>query len=137
VHIKVAAILNLVMCGLDFLYALLALAAAILFPLMDTATSPDDPPPWVFSIVAGVMLLLAATAGTLKLVAGMKLLKLRPNARGWTLAAGIVGCGQLWCSYFCVLPLGIGIYSIVVACLDSVKQHLLDVPAAQQETPAG
>ncbi|HVT80293.1 MAG TPA: hypothetical protein VHM90_06505 [Phycisphaerae bacterium] len=139
---KVAAILNIVMAGIDLLYGLGMLVATIVFLIPGAVDKHEfdgnnGPPLIAIQIGLPIAFLIISAAGIVKLVAGIKLLRRKPGAWGWTLAGGIVGCMQIWCSYFCVLPMGIGVFTIVVCCLDTVRRYLADsASGALSQTPA-
>jgi len=128
---KVAAILNLVMAGIDLLYGLGVIIAAVCFfipGLVDPKEFDGNNGPPLMALQIGLTIgsFLVVGAGLMKLIAGIKLLRRKQGAWGWALAGGIIGCVQIWCSYFCVLPMGIGIFTIVVCCLETVRRYLAD-----------
>jgi hypothetical protein len=143
---KLAGIFNCIMAGMDLLYALgigvfaiLVAAGVIPQDAFDdkSAFPPPGGGPHVYSGppialiygITGAISVVALAAGIVKLIAGIKMLRRKPGAWGWSLAGGIFGCTQLWCSYFCVLPMGIGVFTIVVCCLDTVRRYLRDAAA--------
>jgi hypothetical protein len=90
------------------------------------------PPTWVLVALYGGMGIMSIAVGVLKLVGGLKLMRLRPGAWGWGLAAGIAGCPQVWCSLFCVMPLAVAIYTIVVLCRQDVRWYLHTMGGQEQ-----
>jgi len=139
--VRLAAIFLYVAAGLDFLYGLIQIAMAFVMPyLMRASTPPGEapPPPHMDMIIVimyaaiGVLCLLVCG---LKLIAATKLLRVRRHAWGFGLAAGIVSCTQFWCSLFCVLPMGAGIYTIVILCLENVRRYLA-VPPTVEAAPS-
>ena len=51
------------------------------------------------------------------------------------LAAGIIGCTQLWCCYSCLLPMAIGIFTIIVLSLSNTRNYLRVSAAARESAP--
>ncbi|HEY4328995.1 MAG TPA: hypothetical protein VGN88_04605, partial [Phycisphaerae bacterium] len=141
--IQVTAILNLVMAGLDFLWG--GVMVVVLIVIGAGGMSPEElsgdagpggaTPKWLFILVAGIFALFCAIAGILKLTGGVKLLRRTRFAWGIGLSGGIVGCMQLWCSYFCVLPMGIGIFTIVVLALENSRRYLRENPRVDPNGP--
>jgi len=143
--VKLAAIFNLVMAGLDVIYGLLLAALVVLIIAMGHAPAGASAGPELFpgrpgeemkpedvkiaSAVYGVMAFMSLGVAVVKLIGGIKLLRHSRGAWGWGLTAGIVGCVQLWCSLFCVLPLAVGIYTIVAMSMESVRRFLADPDA--------
>jgi len=132
--VKVVGIMNIVTAGIDILWCGLLSVFAIMFGtgnLPKEFQGPEGPlPPGAsLNLVALVlcgMALLSVVAGVLKLIGGIKLLRKSRGAWGFGLAGGIIGCVQLWCSYFCVLPMGVGIFTIVVMALGNTRRYLSD-----------
>jgi hypothetical protein len=127
--VRLAMIFNFIMCGLDGVYGLILAGCAIAMPifLASEPRSPGDPPPWIMGIILGGVAVLALAVATVKLIASLKLLRFKPNAAGWGLAAGIIGCTQLWCSYLCLIPVACGVFTIVAMSLGSVRAYLRDM----------
>ena len=129
--VRVAMILLYVMAGLD-LFGGLGVAAAILLKFFVYHAVPvgagHPPPPdvWVRVVIDSGIAILCCLEGALLLVAATKLVRRSRNAWGLALAAAIVCCVQFQCSIFCVLPLGIGVYTIVVLVQESVRRYLQD-----------
>ena len=152
VLLLLAGIFTLVTAGLDYLYAIVITGYGIFFATVTIPTTGPGvtPPPFDFQKVLPPILLglalLSASVATLKLIAGIKLLRGSSRAWGWGLAAGIAGCTQIWCSYFCLIPLAVGIFTIVVLCLNDTRVYLSTprstnvnppVPAAPGSPPPG
>jgi hypothetical protein len=132
--VKLAAIFNFVMAGIDFVYGLCLIVGTIIFAVLPD--DPGDPPHWIIATIMAAITVLPFAAASLKLTAGLKLIRFGKSAGGWGLAAGIFGCTQLWCSYFCVLPLACGVFTIVVVCLENVRAYLRDSCAARMQNAA-
>ena len=134
--VLLAVIFNYVMAGIDLLYGLSCLGFAIFmyFTITSTTvTSGSGIPPerWIALLYAGPAIPSLAVA-TIKIIAATKMRRRSRHAFGWGLAAGIVGCIQIWCGVLCmpacIIPLGVGIYTIVIVCLDYVRAYLADRP---------
>lgn len=129
--VQLAAIFNLVMGGLDAIYALVHLGiAGVVFYFLTLPGAAGGGagggrwPSWTFSLIYVGMAALQISAGAVKITAGVKLLRLKKYPGVWGLVAGVVGCTQLWCGALCVFPLAVGIYTVVVFCLKDVKAYL-------------
>ena len=76
----------------------------------------------------GIPGLLSLLVMTPKLIASSQLLKRGKHAWGWGLALGIISCAQVWmfipCCVPAILPLGAGVFTIVVVCLPHVRMYL-------------
>ena len=70
---------------------------------------------------------LCPAASQLTVKAVNKLQLARPHAWGWALAAGIIGCTQLFCASCCCLQVAAGVYTVVILCLENVRRHLAAV----------
>jgi len=139
--VKINAITNIVMSAIDVFWALFL---GILAICLATGTmglhdfngperqgpTPGDPPVVVVAVVMGGTAVVSFLAGILKLVGGIKLLRRSRGAWGFGLAGGIVGCLQVWCLYFCVLPMAVGIFTIIIMALENTRRYLHDNPAS-------
>jgi hypothetical protein len=90
---------------------------------------------WIVLMVYGAPGAASLLVLAPKLIGGLKLLRVRKRAWGWGLAAGIVGCMELWMAFpFCVpivAPLAAGIFTIVILSLTHVRRYLAARIAAQ------
>ena len=121
--VKLAGIFLLVIAGLDFIYGVVI--AIMGFAMgVDVAHDASPPPMALFVGIFGGLTLLSLSVCAVKITAGVKLLRRRYHAWGWGLAGGIICCMQLWCSYFCVIPMAAGIFTIIVLCQQSVIRYL-------------
>jgi hypothetical protein len=63
-----------------------------------------------------------------KIYGGITLARRNPHAWGWGLATAIIGCTQLWLLFLCcltpIIPLSVGIYTLVILCLPNVRIYL-------------
>lgn len=136
--VRLAAIFMLVAAGLHMLSVLIHVGMAIFIPWVMTRdprvmAGPGSPPPiWIFPVMYGAYALVALAAAVVTFLGGMKLLKKRKGAFGWGLAAGIMCCLSIWCSIGCILPIGAGIYTIVILCLEHVRAYLRDEMARSE-----
>ena len=128
--IMLAFIFDFVMAGIDAVYGIGMIVAAFVVPAIITASAAagpagasPPPPTAVLVVIYCGMGLVSLLAGIVKLIAGLKMKRNSRGAWGWGLAAGIVACVQLWCSFFCVLPMAAGIYSIVILCREDVRSY--------------
>jgi hypothetical protein len=128
--VLLTVIFNFVLAGLDCLYALLMIVGGIFMYVMfhklaGMPTRPGAPPPpeWVPLVYLAIAPLVLG-ASIVNFLAAMKVKRHAPNAWGWGLAAAIVNCVQLWCSWLCIVPLANGIFSIVVLCQPKVQAFL-------------
>ena len=79
-------------------------------------------------VAYGICAVISLLQGILKMIAATKLRRRSKYAWGWGLAAGIASCMELQCSLFCVLPLAMGIYMIVILCRQNVQSYLRTAP---------
>jgi hypothetical protein len=148
--VKLAAIFNLIMAGLDAIYGLLLIGVSVLLVVMGRAPAggaemfrgasgeqlkPEEAR--IMAMVYGGMAVLALAVAVVKLIAGIKLLRRSHGAWGWGLTAGIVGCVQIWCSLFCILPLGVGIYTIIAMSMETTRRYLASARAESGQDLAG
>jgi len=130
--VKLAAIFNLVMAGIDGLATLAYIAMAIAFPLVMRSSGASMPATGPFNLPPDILLpvlyggygLASLAVGIVKVIAGMKLLRRRRNAWGWGIAAAITGMPQFWCSIFCVIPLAVGIFTLVAMVRGNAREYL-------------
>jgi len=99
------------------------------------ASMPSTFPMTMMLIEYAVFAGLAFVVGITKLIAGIKLHRLRAGAWGWGLAAGIVGCIELWCSLGCVIPLAAGVYTISILSFAHVRAYMLAPPDRRNSFP--
>jgi len=139
--LKIAGIVNIVMAGIDILYAALwaivaiCVATGALDPQLANlperpAVAPGDIPNSVLVAVILGIGVLALAAGLLKLIGGIKILRRSSGAWGFGLVSGILGCLQIWCSYLCLIPLAVGVFTIVVLSLENSRRYLRENPAS-------
>ena len=141
VLINIAVILNYIAATVDALIFLGALSFSIFMGVfiasVPPTTGPAPPfPPAVFligmSIIFGIPILFAAI---IKFIAAHRLRKNAQYAWGLGLTAGITGCAEIM--FLCVsmscffvfvawIPLGVGIYTLVVLCLENVRRYIND-----------
>jgi len=140
VLVKLAGIFNLVAAGLDALCGLAMAGFVVLMVFIAAEASRPGAPAgpghggagtrpeeaWMVAGVYGGLAVLSLGVSVVKAIGGTKMLRHSPGAWGWGLAAGIVGCVQLWCSLACVVPMSAGIYTIIILCLDHVRRFLAD-----------
>jgi hypothetical protein len=134
--VKLAGIFTLVSAGFDLVHAGIGIAVAVVMYYTFTHQPPAAPgapaglpfPPVVFAAIYGLPGLLSLAVLGFKIAGGIKLLRRSPRAWGWGLAAAIIGCTEVWmfspCCLMPILPIGIGIFSIVVLCLPNVRLYL-------------
>lgn len=130
--VKLSAIFTLIMAGIDGLATLAYIGLAIAMPLLMRssgasmpATGPGMmPPEMLMALLYGAYALMSLAVCIVKIIAGMKLLRRRRNAWGWGIAAAIAGMPQIWCSLFCVLPLGVGIFTLVALLRGNAREYL-------------
>ena len=127
--IRLTVIFNYISVGLDACLSLIGLGFGTFFLVApDMAPhDPGDPPAWVIGILYLVVGLLAAAFAIVKVIGTRKLQLARPHAWGWALAAGIIGCTQLFCASCCCLQVAAGVYTVVILCLENVRRHLAAV----------
>ena len=105
-----------------------------------TIFAPAHSPPlgsfqaYFFLVIYGGEGALALGAAAVKFIGAVKLLRRARNAWGWGLAAGIVGCVELWCSLGCVIPLAVGIYTIIILCFEHVRRYMQIAPPGFEVT---
>lgn len=132
--VKAVAIANLILGAVDILYMILLGFYVVMFGTgvitekmireqMQDRGGPM-PPMAVIITILSIFGVLSLAAAILKVTAGIKLLRRGSMAWGLGLAAGIVGSLQLWCLYGCVLPLAVGVFTIVVMCLQNTRNYL-------------
>jgi hypothetical protein len=156
--VRLAAIFQFVSAGIDLIYGIgmismagfmyyqltTAMAAAAAAGPGGPAGVPPGPTPppreMIYMVLAiyggpGLLSLLAIAP---KVIAAFKLMGAGPGSWKWGLTAGIICCCQLWMIHPCcvpvVLPLGAGIYTIVICCLPHVRAYLGE--AGVRPTPA-
>ena len=138
--VRLAAIFAFVTVGSDVLHVLMAGAITggwyyllthwPVPPAGAPAGAPVMPAPpsmmigWTYALM-GVLSLLVIP---FKLVGAVKLLRRGTNAWSWGLAAAVLECIALWqaapCCVFVVLPLGAGVYTIIILCFAHVRRYL-------------
>ena len=130
-HVRLAGIFNLVMGGLDLVYALYTIfVGAFMYAIFTGKLGPTPPPPGASGMVwlmTGIHLGYAVCSfavAPVKIIAGYKLLRGGRNARSWAYVAGCAGCVQIWCSVCCVIPMACGVYTIVAMSLDTVRAYM-------------
>jgi hypothetical protein len=124
-QLRLAVTFTYVAAALDALLAVGCIAIGVLVPLIDTGPpDPHDPPDWFISLLyisfGAVMLAFAIV----KAIAGGKLRRCGPTARGWGLAAGIVGTTQFLCLSCCLIQPGFGLYTIIVLASQQARDCL-------------
>ncbi len=124
--VRLAVIFNYVSVGLDGALFLAGLGiGAVIAAAPDLAPrNPGDPPTWLIAVIYLGVGLLACALGAVKFIATRKFHLRRPNAWGWGLTAGILGCAQLLCGSCCCLQVAAGVYTVVILCFDNVRQYL-------------
>ena len=134
--VRLAVIFNYISVGLDALLALGGIGFGILFSVLPDALprNESDPPAWVLSLIYIGMGAMATVLGIVKLFGTRKLQTAAPNAWGWGLTTGIVGCAQFLCGSCCCLQVAAGIYTLVIINMQTVR-HYLATQAAGANTP--
>ena len=136
--VRLAAIFAFVTTGLDVVHALVAGGAAgfmyYTFTHMPVAPAGGAPapalpmPPIVFCLIYAIPAALSLLVIGFKLVGAIKLIRLGRNAWGWGLATAILQCTELWqvepCCVMFILPLGAGVYTIIILCMPHVRRYL-------------
>jgi hypothetical protein len=89
-----------------------------------------------FMIIYLVMAVISVAQGVVKMIAATKLRRRSRGAWGWALGVAIASCVQLECSFFCVGPLALGIYMIIMLCNDRVRRYLKDSASGARDLPA-
>jgi hypothetical protein len=124
--VRLAVIFNYISVGLDVagflgfgIIGTLFFVAPDLFP-----RNAGDPPPALMGGLYAGMAVMMVVLGVVKAIGTRKLQKAGPGAWGWGLTAGIIGCAQLLCGSCCCLQVLPGIYTIVILCLQNVRQYL-------------
>ena len=140
--VRLAAIFNFVSAGFDLFYAVIS---GVMIGVMQHAFThvPAVPPPAPGAppVVAPPMPPLALLYGIygapgllcllllgFKICGGVKLARRSPHAWGWGLAAAIIGCTQFWmfliCCVMSIIPVGVGIFTLVILCQSNVRNYL-------------
>lgn len=136
--IRLAVIFNYISAGLDAAASLMTLGLGLLVMIVpDMAPrNPGDPPAQVLGAIYVAIGCLMAGIATVKFIAMSKLRRASPQAWGWSLAAGIIGCAQVFFISCCCLQVAAGIYTVVILCLSNVKAHLAMIQRQDQSTGA-
>jgi hypothetical protein len=135
--VRLSFIFFYIVGGIDFLAVPFFIVYIFLFPMMLHASGPGGAPPppaavsYIVSATYGLCALISLLQGILKMIAATKLRRRSTGAWGWALAAGIAACLQLQCSFFCVLPLAAGVFTIVILCRENVRRYLREIPNPQ------
>jgi hypothetical protein len=133
--VLLAFIFNYSAGGLEMLYALFRILSIFITSAMfiipkpaGTAPAFSFAGPAVMIAVDVAMFILSLGAGVLKVAAAEGLRRRTHWAWPTALAAGIVGCVEIWCSCCMVITLAAGVYTIVILCLESVRTYLQQRP---------
>jgi hypothetical protein len=155
--VRLAAIFTFVSAGFDLIYAIISGIMIGVMQYTFTHMPPIPPPPGAvppagaapvaappmppmalfYGIYGGPGLLCLVVLG-FKVFGGIKLVRRSPRAWGWGLATAIIGCTQFWMFLICcamsIIPVGVGIYTLVVLCQTSVRNYLRACAADPQRT---
>jgi hypothetical protein len=118
-RVQVMVTLNYVSAVIDLLGCVGGIGAAV-FSLFKSPHSDK----WHLIFALGVAAAIFSLAASFtKFIGASRILRRSPRSLNWGMALGILGCLQLWMFYLYVFTLGIGIYSVVICSLASMRPY--------------
>ena len=141
--VKLAGIFSLVSAAFDLVQAAFGVGMAVVMhytvanapPPPPGAPAVPQPPLALFYAIYGTPAILCLVMLGFKIFGGIKLLRRGPHVWGWGLALAIMGCAEIWTVFLCcpmyLVPLGIGIYTLVILSLPNVRLFLRLGPTAE------
>jgi hypothetical protein len=154
--VKLAGIFNIVVGALTILFAVVQGVWAVFMRAMLTAptapsgtttvwgipfstTTTGSPMPgafqWIFVALYAGAALLDLISGIVEISAGVALVRRSRRSFGWGIAALVASFLSVFSSFFgvcclvAILPLGSGIYTLVVLCFDNCRRYLRQAAA--------
>jgi hypothetical protein len=130
--VRLAGIFLIVAAGFDLLYAIgMGVLSGFMYYMITTAPpprGPGGPPPALLALIYAVPGTLSLLVCGPILFGAIRLLRGGSRTWAWGLTSAILCCCHIWmfmgCCAVMVIPIGAGVYSIVILCLSNVRQYL-------------
>lgn len=125
-HIPWLGWLNILCAGVDLIgIVALGVVAGLCFAEVITEQDLDGMPPAVLGVILACMGLPSLASAIVHLAAGVKLLRRRASAYGWTIASAVIGLlGFMFLGFLAIPALGVGVYSLVMVLNRDMKALL-------------